>query len=197
MPRSHPIIPILYEKVSEIGKEKNSVSELTFDSKVYISALIQTSNSYKSYKIPNTEEEVRLYWIDDKYDEIEDTYILHKYRSNISFVYDNGIRSVDSSGSATYEEDVEDMLYIKVDSLIPIEYQFHTIQKTVTRITPHINAITAYGYDVMSQSGLSELVFSRVIGYKINDVDTVISPLSTDWKSYQLLGNLFHPQINV
>lgn len=189
--KSHRVIDALYDIVSNISRDKRITTEIKLESRLFLSALISESSksSYKEYRLPNTEEDVRSYWLDEKYDEIEDTRILHHYKSAISLVYDNGIRSLDYNGEATHEEDVEDILYIKVDSVPVLERQFNTVTKETTHITPHIDAITAKVYDVIS-NGTYEFISSRVLGYKITDTDTVLSPLKSDWKSHQLLGNL-------
>lgn len=189
---SHAIIDRLRTLVNEIGTDKKVSTTLDVGSRVYVSALIRNSDkgSYKEYVLPNTEDEVLLYWIDDKYDEIEDTSILHHYKSDIVFAYDNGIRSVDENGEATYEEDVEDTLYIRVNSVSELEEEFNTVEKRIAHITPHVDAITAYIYDVVASNGTYELIDQRVLGYKITDVDTVVGELQSDWKSHQLIGNL-------
>ena len=184
------IIGRLRDIIDAIPTDKRVSQKLEIGSRCYICALIKTLNKgYKTYHLPNTEDDVLLYWIDDKYDEMGDS-ILHHYRSNISFVYDNGIRSIDYNGEATYEEDVEDTLYIQVNSTSDLEREFNTIEKVVTRITPHIDAITANIYDVRSGNGVHELVATRVLGYKVIDTNTVIAELNSDWRSNQLLGNL-------
>ena len=197
MPNSHESVQAIYNEIKEITKEKQALVELNVSSHLYMSALIINSGAYKEYKIPNTEEEVSLYWLDNKYDEIKDTNILHHYRSGLTLVYDNGIRSIGPNGESTYEEDVEDSLYIQTDTITKLELQYNTINKFVSHITPHIDAITANIYDVLSINGSYQLVDSKVVGYKVVDVDTVMSPLQSDWKSYQLLGNLIEYNINV
>jgi hypothetical protein len=184
------IIARLRNIIDEIPTDKRVSQKLEIGSRCYICALIKVSNKgYKTYVLPSKEDEVLTYWIDDKYDEISEQ-ILHHYRSDITFVYDNGIRSVDYNGEATYEEDVEDTLYIQVNSTSELEREFNTIEKVVTRITPHIDAITANIYDVMANTGVQELVATRVLGYKVTDVNTVVGELHSDWRSNQLLGNL-------
>lgn len=195
MPRE--IIQKLRDRVGEIPTDKRVEMVLDLGTRVYVSALIRSDRTYKSYKLPNTEDEVLLYWLNDKYDEIEDELIQHHYKSDINFVYDNGIRSLDFNGEATYEEDVEDTLYIQVDYVTEIEKKFNTIEKKIAHITPHIDAITVYIYDVVASNGTYELISERVIGYKVTDVDTVVGELQSDWRSNQLLGNLIDLEENV
>lgn len=195
--RSHPIISYLYDTISNIPRDRRVTTELEINGRLFISALIQRNKNYEDYKLPNTEEEVNTYWLDDKYDEIEDTRILSHYKSDIKLVYDNGIRSVDYDGNSTYEEDVEDSLYIKVDSVSILERQFNTINKIAEHITPHVDAVTVDICNNVQSNGTTEVIDSRVIGYKVTDVDTVVSPMQSDWKSYQLIGNLLKYENNV
>lgn len=192
------IIVRLRNLVAEIPRDKRVATELDISSNVFVSALKKkVKGSYYEYKLPNTVDEVLLYWLNDKYDELEENVIANHYKSGIKFVYDNGIRSVDYEGSATLEEDVEDVLYIQVDSVPDIENTFSTVEKRVAHITPHIDAITVYVYDVIESTGNYELISERVLGYKVTDVDTVVGELQSDWKSNQLIGNLFKIEVNV
>lgn len=187
-------VDTLRDVISDIPVDRRVVKKLVLSEQgVFISALVRNSDntSYKEYKLPNTEEEVLLYWINDKYDEIEDSLICHHFKSGLEFVYDNGIKSLTEYGCPNFEEDSEDTLYIKVDSVSSVEYQFNTVEKKIAHITPHVDAITAYIYDVVESNGTYELIDQRVIGYKITDVDVVVGDLQSDWKSNQLIGNLF------
>ena len=192
------ILPKLRELVYKVDIDKHVSVRFDIEHNVYISAYIKKNDSYDEYILPISSDMVLNYWINDRYDDLDaENLILHKYKSGIEFIYDNGVRSIGYDGETTYEDDVDDILYVQVGEITDIEDKYHTIEKRSVRLTPHIDVIIASIYDIRFSSEAYSLIDERVLGYRVSDVDKVIGEMHADWRSNQLLGNLIELDTNV